>query len=154
MDQKLSQKQLEQIVAGVQQLSLRQEAELDRDQVREILRELNLPPELLEEAMVQLSRREALKAQKGRNFWIIGGVVGAIALVIFGSMILTRQQEQILSSVNVQSDRLTLAQDTGGNLNIIDRQTNQEIFYRVTLANAPLGQKLSLSCNWIDPNMI
>jgi hypothetical protein len=59
MDQKLSQKQLEQIVAGVQQLSLRQEAELDRDQVREILRELNLPPELLEEAMVQLSRREA-----------------------------------------------------------------------------------------------
>jgi hypothetical protein len=35
---------------------------------------------------------------------------------------------------------------------MIDRQANQEVFYRVTLANAPFGQKLSLSCNWVDPN--
>jgi len=55
MERKLTQTQLEQIIAEVQRLSEQQEAELDLEQVRDILRELNLPPELLEEAMVQFS---------------------------------------------------------------------------------------------------
>jgi hypothetical protein len=27
----------------------------------------------------------------------------------------------------------------------------QEVFYRVTLRDAPLGEKLNLTCDWIDP---
>jgi hypothetical protein len=51
-----------------------------------------------------------------------------------------------------QRDRVTLAQDNGGNLSTIRRQNSGEIFYRITLSDAPVGQRLSLSCNWINPS--
>jgi hypothetical protein len=151
MEQRLTETQLQQVVAEVQQLSLRHDAELDTAQVREILQELNLPPEFLEDAMVQLHRREALKVQQRRNRWIGGGVVVAIALLLIGMTVVTQKQQQMLSNVTVQRDRITLAQDDGGNLGTISRQANNEVFYRVTLNNAPVGEKLALSCRWSDP---
>jgi len=152
MEQRLTQTQIEQVVAEVQQLSQRQQAGLDIEQVRDILRELNLPPEFLEEAMVQLHRREALAAQQRRNRWIIGSVVGLSALLVVGVMLLLQNQQRALGRVTAQGDRLTLSQDDGGNLGSVSRQANQEVFYRVTLSNTPVKQKLSLSCNWIDPS--
>ena len=64
MEPRLTENQLQQVVAEVQQLAIRRESELDATQVREILQELNLPPEFLEDAMIQLQRREALKLQQ------------------------------------------------------------------------------------------
>ncbi|MGK7877052.1 MAG: DUF3859 domain-containing protein [Xenococcaceae cyanobacterium] len=152
MEQRLTQAQLEQVVAEVQQLSQRQQAELDAEQVRDILRELNLPPEFLEEAMLQLRRREALAAQQRRNRWLLGSVVGSLALLVLGVTLFSQNQQQTLALVTAQRARLTRAQDDGGNLSTVSRQANGEVFYRVTLSNAPVGQKLSLSCNWIDPS--
>jgi hypothetical protein len=152
MEQRLTQAQLAQVVAEVQQLSERQQAELDAEQVRDILRELNLPPELLEPAMVQLHRHEALAVRQRRNRWIIGGVIGLSALLLLGVMFLTQNQHQTMARVTAQRDRITLIQDDGGTLNTVSRQANPEVFYRVTLADAPVGQKLSLSCDWIDPS--
>lgn len=151
MEQRLTQAQLEQIVAEVQRLSERQQDELDVGQVRDILGQLGLPPEFLEEAMVQLQRREALAAQKRRNYWITGGVIGAIVLILLGFTLFTQQQQQTLKRITAPLDRLTLAEDDGGNLSTVSRQTPVEVFYRVTLSAAPVNQKLSLSCNWIDP---
>jgi hypothetical protein len=152
MEQRLTETQLQQVVAEVQQLSIRRDAELDPTQVREILQELNLPPEYLEDAMIQLQRREALKVQQRRNRWIGGGVAVALALLLLGGTIFTQRQQQTLSSITVQRDRITLAQDDGGNLNTVSRQANGEVFYRVTLSNAPVGEKLALSCQWLDPS--
>jgi hypothetical protein len=152
MQSKLTQSQLSQVVAEIEELSQRRQEELDTEQVKEILRELRLPPELLEDAMVQLHRREALAVQQKRRRWIIGSAVGAIALIIAGITFFSQQHNQILSQVGVQQDRITLLQDNGGSLTSFTRQTNAELFYRVTLKDAPVGQKLSLSCNWIAPN--
>lgn len=85
MEERLTQAQLEQLIAEVQQLEQRHEAELDTEQVREILRELNLAPEFLEDAMVQLRRREALAVQQKQRHLLIAGVVGAIAFLLFGA---------------------------------------------------------------------
>ncbi len=152
MEQRLTQAQLQQIVAEVQKLSQRSEAELDKEQVREILRELNSPPEFLEEAMVQLHRREALALQQRRNRWIVGSAIGAIALLVVGMTLFIQHQNQSLTQITAQSTRITLVQDDGGNLSTVSRQVNTDLYYRVTLSNAPVGQKLSLSCNWIDPS--
>jgi len=152
MEQRLTDVQLEKVVAEVQRLSQRQQAELAPEQVREILRELNLPPEFLEEAMVQLDRREALAVQQKRDRWIIGGFVGLIFLSVIGFLVFTQNQQQMTARVTAQRDRVTLNQDNGGNLNTIRRQNGGEIFYRITLSDAPVGQRLSLSCNWIDPS--
>lgn len=152
MEQRLTDVQLEKVVAEVQRLSQRRQAELAPEQVREILRELNLPPEFLEEAMVQLDRREALTVQQKRDRWIISGFVGLIFLSVIGFVVITQNQQQMTARVTAQRDRITLNQDNGGNLSTIRRQNSGEIFYRITLSDAPVGQRLSLSCNWIDPS--
>ena len=150
--QRLTQEQLSQIVTEVQGLQLRREAELDQQQVKEILQELNLPPELLDEALIQLNRRQALEVQQRRNRWIISGVVAVVVVVIASTIFFIQQQNSALSRVSAQQDRITLTQDISGDLKTISRQTNPDVFYRVTLKDAPLGKKLALSCNWIDPS--
>ena len=152
MENRLTQTQLTQIVAEVQRLSNLREAELNSAEVTQILQELGLPPELLDEALIQLQRREALAQQERRNRWIAGGLaaaaVGAIAITGF----FIQQNRQAIARISIQQNRITSVQDDGGNLTVISRPNNPEIFYRVTLKDAPLGKKLSLSCDWIDPS--
>ena len=151
MEPRLTETQLQQVVAEVQQLATRRESELDATQVREILQELNLPPEFLEDAMIQLHRRAALKIQQRRNRWIGGGVAAALVLLLVGGMVFSQRQQQTLGNVTVGRDRITLTQDDGGTIKQVSRQANGEVFYRVTLNNAPVGEKLSLICKWSNP---
>jgi hypothetical protein len=152
MTQRLTQDQLGKIVAEVEQLSQRREAELDPEQVKEILQELNLPPDLLDEALVQLGRRQALQQQQRRNRWIFGSAVAALVIAIALSIFFSQRQNSVIAGVSAQQDRITLAQDDGGNLKVVERESNSELYYRVTLKDAPVGEKLNLSCNWNDPN--
>ena len=149
MENRLTQTQLTQIVAEVERLSNLRQSELDSEEVKEILQELRLPPELLNEALIQLRRREALAQQQRRNRWIAGGLAAA-AIAITGFYI--QQNRQAIDRVSVQQNRITSVQDNGGNLTVVSRQNNPEIFYRTTLKDAPIGKKLSLSCDWIDPS--
>lgn len=151
MTQRLTQEQLTQLIAEVQGLQIRREGELDQEQVKEILQELNLPPELLDEALIQLRRRQVLEVKQRRNFWLISVVVAALVVVIPSAIYFNQQRTAVLSRISPQQDRISLVSDDGGNLKTITRQSNPEVFYRVTLKDAPIGKKLSLSCTWIDP---
>jgi hypothetical protein len=151
MNQRLTQEQLNQIIAEVQGLQLRQEAELDQQQVKEILQDLNLPPELLDEALIQVRRKQALEVQQRRNKLITFGVIAAVIIGIGSTVFFNQQQGSLLANVSAQQDKITL-ESNNENLKNISRQTNSELFYRVTLKNAPIGKKLALSCNWIDPS--
>lgn len=111
-----------------------------------------MPPELLNEALIQLQRREALAQQQRRNRWIAGGVAAAAAGAIALTGFYIQQNRQAIDRVSIQQNRITSVQDDGGNLTVISRQNNPEIFYRTTLKDAPIGKKLSLSCDWIDPS--
>ncbi len=152
MDTPLTQRQLTQIVAEVGHLSNRREEELSLEQVRQILQELNLPDELLGEAIVQLNRRKALSRQKKRN-WLIGIVV-AVTLIggIATTALLHQQYQQQIAQVSVVQNRISLANNREINSGQIDRQTKPKVFYRVTLQDAPLGDRLSPTCDWIDPS--
>lgn len=150
MNQRITQEQLNQIIAEVQGLQLRQEAEFDQQQIQQILQELNLPPELLDEALIQLRRRQALEVQQRRNKLIAFGVVGAIMITVGSLVFFNQQQASLLANVSAQQDRITLADEV--DIKTVSRQANGEVFYRVTLKDAPIGKRLSLSCNWIDPS--
>ncbi|MBD2520008.1 DUF3859 domain-containing protein [Nostoc sp. FACHB-973] len=152
MTPRLTQEELAQIVTEVESLQTRREVELDQEQVKEILQEMNLAPELLDEALIQLNRRQALEVQQRQNRWITSGVVALLAVVSASTIFVMHQHSSALSHVSAQQDRITLAQNNSGNLETISRQTNPEVFYRVTLKDTPLGKKLALSCNWTDPN--
>ncbi|MEB3178398.1 MAG: DUF3859 domain-containing protein [Nostocaceae cyanobacterium] len=152
MTQRLTPEQLGQIVAEVEQMQQRKEAELDAQQVKEILQELNLPPELLDEAIIQLRRRQALEVQQKRNRWMIGGIIATLVIVGTGTLFFIQQHNSVIDRVQAEQDRITLVQDDGSTLKTIPRQPSREIYYRVTLKDTPVGQKLNLSCNWIDQN--
>ncbi len=148
--ERLTQRQLDQVIAEVTQLSEQQHSEIEAAQVREILRELNLPSELLEEAMAQIDRREAIAAQQRRNRLLVGGAVGLASLLLTSALFFNQTRQHDLDQALAQQDRLTLA--TGSSLTDVSRQEDNELFYRVTLSEAPVGRRLPLSCSWIDPN--
>lgn len=149
MSDRLTQAQLQKLVAEVTRLQHRQQDELEPAQVREILQELNLSPSLLPDAMVQLQRREALEAQQQQRRWLIGGAIAAFLLVVSGATAFLTYQQQTLSRIAAQSDQLVLQQDLGRPLRSVTRPAN--LMYQITLEQAPIGQTLALRCDWVDP---
>ncbi|MEA5581035.1 DUF3859 domain-containing protein [Nodularia harveyana UHCC-0300] len=152
MTQKLTTEQLTQIIAEVGNLQASREAEIAPEEVKQILQELGLAPELLDEALVQMQRREVLKVRQKRHRTVAIGIFAAVAIAITGTIFTIKQHNSTLERVSTQSNRITLTQDDGADLRNITRQNNPEIFYRVTLKDTPVGQKLDLRCNWINPN--
>lgn len=152
METRLTQTQLAQVVAEIDKLSQQRDLELAPDQVREILRELNLPDELLEDAIAQMHRREALEKQQRRNRWIAiastGVVISAIAIgILFG-----QNQQQKIAGVAATEDRISLSKKGGDSLTQVNPKINPRIYYQVTLKNAPIGSQLSLQCDWTNPS--
>ena len=151
MDTRLTQTQLAQVVAEVGQLSKQRDEELSIEQVKQILQELSLPDDLLDDALVQLTRRKALAKQQKRN-WIIGGAI-AVTLVggIAAATIFHQQYQQQIERVSATQNRITLAENSQTNVGEVDRQKNPQVFYQVTLKDAPLHDRLRLTCDWVDP---
>lgn len=152
MNERLTQTQLAEVIAEIEQLSQRRDAELNREEVKEILQELNLSPDLLDDALVQINRKQALKVQQRRNRLITGGVVAVLVGGIALGTLFFQNRQQTFARISTSGNRITLSQDNGGNLTTIDRQISPKVYYRVTLNEAPVGEKLSLTCDWIDPS--
>jgi hypothetical protein len=148
MEQRLTTQQLEQIVGEVGRLAHRQQAELDRTQVQEILQELNLPPELLDEAMIQVQRKEALARERKRNTGIAIAGIAAVAIMFAGTSLFFQNQNAKFAKITTTQDRVTLVQ-SGKSLATISK--GSDVVYRVTLNDAPVDEKLNLTCNWLDP---
>ena len=151
MENRLTPQQLTKLVGEVERLSQRQQDELDRGQVQDILRELNLSPDLLDEAMIQLQRKEALVVQQRRQRWVMGGAIACVVVAIAGVAVFMQQQQQALARVSVQNNCVAVAEKTCTGSKPIVRQDNADVFYNVTLKDAPVGKKLALTCDWINP---
>ena len=152
MDTRLTQTQLAQVVAEVGQRSKQREEELSSAQVRQILQELSLPDDLLDEAIVQLTRRKALARQQTRN-WLIGSAIATTLIVATAAATIFHEQyQQEIAQIAVTQNRITLTKNSQTNIGEIDRQKNAQVFYQVTLKDAPLGDRLRLTCDWVDPS--
>ncbi|MEG4486206.1 DUF3859 domain-containing protein [Microcoleus sp. D2_18a_B4] len=152
METRLTQTQLAQVVAEIDKLSQQRELELAPDQVREILRELNLPDELLEDAIAQMRRREVLEKQQRRNRWIAIASTAVVISAIGIGVLFGQNQQQKTAQVVGGEDRIALSKKGGDSLTQVNRQINPRIYYQVTLKNAPIGNHLSLQCDWINPS--
>jgi hypothetical protein len=166
MSNQLTESQVARVVAEVsRQAQLREVDEherLDRNQVVQILEELQLPVELLDPAMRELERREAeateqaryekaLAASRQRRFWIIGSSIAALLVFILLVGVYFVRQRRIMADISaVEPGRITRAVDDGGSMGTVTRD-GSELYYRVTLERVPTARNLSLQCNWIDP---
>jgi hypothetical protein len=149
MEKRLTTQQLTKVVGEVERLANREQEELDRSEVQKILLELNLPPELLDDAMIQISRKEALVQQRQDRIRIIIASLLALATTGVGLMLFVQNKAQTINKISASSDRITLTPDQSQNLKIVSK--GNELSYLVTLSDAPVGEKLALNCNWLDP---
>lgn len=150
MEPKLSEEQLRQVVAEVSRMTERQSKTFDREQVQQILEELQLPPELLDEALLRVNYRESMTRQHRGDRRLLIGLGGVALTALVAGLVWFQAQRSGLDRVASVQDRITLAQDAGA-LTVVDRQLGGELFYRVTLNEAPVGDRLALSCDWINP---
>jgi hypothetical protein len=75
-----------------------------------------------------------------------------VALVAAGYVIYRMASKPpATASVTASSGRLTRDSDDGGHLAAVSRRERPEVWYRVTLAGAPVGAQLDLICDWSDP---
>ena len=152
MQKRLTTKQVSQIVAEVERLSQRRQSEIEVEELEQILNELNLPDDLLDEAVMQVYREQAMDKQKKRNRLIIGGALAVVVSAIFSTFFMQQQQQQALERINVYDSRISFRRDDSASVEEINRQNTPEIFYNVTLQDAPVGKQVELGCNWVDPN--
>ncbi len=152
MSSELTEEQVCKIVAEVGRMTKEREERLDREDVKQILEALNLPPEMLDEAILRINHQEVVKRSEERNrrLWISTVAVGIA--VIAGGLFWFQQHRSTLARVTAIQDRITLPQEGSVRLTAVNRQQVSEIFYRVTLSEVPVGNRLSLKCNWTDPS--
>ncbi|MER3435043.1 MAG: DUF3859 domain-containing protein [Leptolyngbya sp. ERB_1_1] len=145
----LTQAQFAQIAAEVDRLSQQDDVELDDEQVQQILQNLDLPDDLLEDAIAQLhQRRSRIQEQQRHRI-----VISTIAIMIFGllttmAVVYQKQQNRIAQIAAIQ-DSLT-SQKSAKPVTQFDRQKDSQIFYRVTLKNVPINDRLMIRCRWSD----
>ena len=152
MSEQLTPEELAQIVREIEIMRSRTENELTTEEVKSILRELNLSPEFLDDALMQLRRKQALKEQNQRYQKIAIGIVVSSLIAISLAVFFWQQQHKAIALVRVQGDRLTLESDRGDNVRVIERQNSPTVVYQVVLKDAPIGKRLDLLCNWVNPD--
>ncbi|MEM9214730.1 MAG: DUF3859 domain-containing protein [Cyanobacteria bacterium P01_F01_bin.150] len=151
MTDRLTDRDLIRVVAEVERMSRSAESELSRQQVQEILVDLGLSSELLDDAIVQLQRQDALAAQTRQRKQIIIGVIAAAALGLTGLFFIHQQRQQALNRVDTVAEQVTVGRD-GNPVTAVNRQDNAEVFYQVSLTDAPVGRRLPLTCDWASPS--
>ncbi len=151
MQKRLTTKQVSQIVAEAERLSQRRQSEIEVEELQQILDELNLPEDLLDEAVMQVYRKQARDKQKKRNRLIIGGVMAVVVSAIATTFFMQQQQQQALERINVYDSRVGFRRNDSASVEEINRQNTPEIFYNVTLQDVPIGEQVELGCNWVDP---
>lgn len=152
MQKRLTPKQVSQIVAEVERLSQRRQSEIEVEELQQILHKLNLPDDLLDEAVMQVYRKQAMDNQRKRNRLIIGGVLAVVVGAIAATFFMQQQQQQALERINVYDSRIGFRRNDSTNLEQIERQRTPEVFYNVTLKDVPIGEQVALGCNWVDPS--
>lgn len=151
MKSQLSEKQWSQVVSEVTRLAQERDDEQSRREITaQVLQELQLPTDLIDDALKQVQYKEAIAKQRRQRLWL--GIAGAVLLLamIIGFWTWSSSRSDSFARITADTGRVTRTIDNGGALQSVTPD-GQDIFYRVTLREVPLGEKLDLSCNWIDP---
>ncbi len=86
------------------------------------------------------------------NGRVIAVILGLLLVgSIFATFRLIRQKGETIERITAADARLTPEDDKSRNLTEIPR-LNEWVYYRVMLKDVPLGEKLTMDCEWTDPS--
>lgn len=151
MNNNINNEDLKLIIAEINRLSQEKEQIIEEEELKEILRDLNLPLELLDEAKFAIEEQKRI-AKKRQKTLLISAILGVFLTGGVTYFALSNQQyQQALSKMNAIDHRITLEEDTKNNLEAVSRQNSPRLHFRVTFENTPVGKPLRLACDWINP---
>src|SRR5262245_35995362 len=78
-------------------------------------------------------------------------VVGAVVVALVTGVWMWTGRDDRLAHMSASDARVSLAEDGGTPLTIIDRNESPEVYFRVVLHDPPLAGRLRLHCDWVDP---
>ena len=155
METRLTETQLGQVVAELSRLSQQREDQklrgLDREQVIQVLKEMELPVDLLDDAMEHLRRREAIAKQRRKRTQLIMAGAALLLVIIAAIFLFASHRSAVFGRISADQERITRAADDGGNLSKVVRD-GQDVVYHIDLRDVPVNEKLALVCKWIEPS--
>jgi len=147
----LSEKELIRLVEEVSKLDLERKQMLDKSQVSQILKEMDLSDDLLDEAMVRLDEKRAVEKKK-RIVFSVTAAVAAVAIIALSSTLwMSSNYAGQLAKVTAADTRITTEVQSSADLSVVTAG-NGTIFAQVTLHDVPLGTRLPMRVEWIDPS--
>ncbi len=87
--------------------------------------------------------------QEGRKIILVGA---AALLLLAGGYYLFGGRGEKLSRMSVSDAHVTQLGAAGNPVTEINRGEAPEVFYQVVLRDVPLGDRLLLNCEWVDPS--
>ena len=151
MKSQLTEKQWSEVVAEVTRLAqVREDDQTQREITAQVLQELQLPTDLIDDALKQVQYREALARQRRQRIWLSVAGVTLVLVLILSLWAWSSTRSAALAGIKAEPGRVTRTVDQGENLTTL-APDGQEVFYRATLRDVPVGENLNLSCDWIDP---
>lgn len=154
-ERRIDEADLPDVVEEAAQLAAERERGLDRAHVGEVLRDVDLPAELVDEAhdRVLAKRQEARQAKRKKTLLLALGIgaVLAVGAVAVGASTMRREQAVLAEHLVGQSARLSVG-PKGADATSFRAADRPDLYFTVTLAGAPVGSSLDVRCEIRDPN--
>lgn len=146
MNPKIDPKELPDIVEEAARIEQREE--LDTEDARDVLRELDLSPKHLEEARAAVAtRREEAKERKTRVLTAVG-VVLVVAAIAGGLALRSSTHTASMAAMTASHQTLKVGSEP---MTSVSRKAKPELMFEVALSHAPRGEALDLTCSWSGP---
>ena len=149
MEPKIDVEEMDEIVGEVARIQRDESDALDKEQAREVLRELDLPAERLDEARAAVAAKRRTEHERAKRF----GIVAAVAVSILSVAGIVAWSAHARSEVvgQVMASTATISAEGSPTPGPILRAARPEVRLDVVLAHAPQGQALELACDWNGP---
>lgn len=150
VEPKIDTQELADIVQETARLQERDLASLDPEQARDILRELELPPERLEEARAAIRVRRIQARERARRLKL----GAAIALLVMSGIALVSWRAHVKNALLARlSTTQALVTLSGAPLTSPAlRSTQPELRFEAIIRQPPQGSSLELTCDWLGPS--
>lgn len=124
---------------------------LDRERVAEVLAEVDLPADLVDEAHDRVLAKRAEARDRTRKRVLLGTL--AAGTLAFGLAVAgwSMSRASLMANISAQTAQVSLGEKgpAPAAFRAVDRP---DVYYTVTLANAPTGQTLDVRCDYRDPS--
>jgi hypothetical protein len=149
VEPKIDAKELDEIVDEMARIQRAESETLDKEQAREVLRELDLPADRLEDARAAVAVKREVARERAARLRFAGAV--ALALILLAAFVGFRARSRSVALERMSVSSATLSADGTRSSGTLSRSARPEVTLEVVLLHPPQGAALDVTCDWKGP---